>query len=150
MSGTFKMVHRVSTTIPSIQRDDQFTKLVGEFGPWQFIIFASVFMVKLSSGWVQMAILFLTPKMDYWCVEFVNSTSNVISVLAALELGLVSNSTCYADCVRYEYDTSPFENTILSEWDLICDRAWLASLTQTILQLGVLIGSILFGFLSDR
>lgn len=144
------MTYRVSVTIPSTQREDQFAKLVGEFGLWQFIIFGSVFMVKLSSGWVQMAILFLTPRMDYWCVEFANATSNVVSFLAALELGLVSNSTCYADCVRYEYDPTPFDNTIISEWDLICDRAWLASLTQTILQLGVLIGSILFGFLSDR
>lgn len=144
------MVQRLSTTVSSTQKEDQFAKLVGEFGLWQFIIFASVSMVKLSSGWVQMAILFLTPKMDYWCVEFANSTANIASLLTALEIGLVSNATCYADCVRYEYDTSPFENTILSEWDLICDRAWLASLTQTILQFGILIGSILFGFLSDR
>lgn len=144
------MPHRIVTTIPSNQKEDQFAKLVGEFGLWQFIIFVSVSMVKLSSGWVQMAILFLTPKMDYWCVEFINSTNDVVSVLTALELGLVSNSTCYADCGRYEYNPSPFENTILSEWGLICDRAWLASFTQTVLQLGVLIGSILFGFLSDR
>lgn len=147
---TFKMVHRVKTTMPLTQKEDEFAKLVGQFGLWQLIMFVSVSMVKLSSGWVQMAILFLTPKMDFWCVEFENSSSNVVSFLAALELGLVSNRTCYADCLRYEYDPSPFENTILSEWDLICDRAWLASLTQTILQMGVLIGSILFGFLSDR
>lgn len=144
------MVHRVSTTRSPAKSEDQFAKLVGEFGLWQFIVFASVCMVKLSSGWVQMAILFLTPKMDYWCVEFANSTSNVVTFLAALELGFMTNATCYDDCLRYEFDTSPFDNTIVSEWDLICDRAWLASLTQTILQLGVLIGSILFGFLSDR
>lgn len=144
------MVQRLSTSIIPKQKEDQFAKLVGEFGLWQFIIFASVSMVKLSSGWVQMAILFLTPKTDFWCVEFENATSNVASLLAALEVGMVSNSTCYSDCVRYEYDPSPFESTIVSEWDLICERAWLASLTQTILQLGILIGSVLFGFLSDR
>lgn len=144
------MVSPISPKISSTQKEDQFAKLVGEFGIWQFIIFASVSTVKLSSSWVQMAIVFLTPKTDFWCVEIANSTSNVISYLTALDLGLMSNSTCYTNCMRYDYDPSPFENTIVSEWDLICDRAWLASLTQMVLQLGILVGSIVFGFLSDR
>lgn len=144
------MVSPISPTIPSTQKEDQFSKLVGEFGLWQLIIFASVCMVKLSSGWVQLAIVFLTPKTDFWCVEVANSISNATSDLTALELGMMSNSTCYTNCLQYDYDPSPFESTIITEWDLVCDRAWLASLTQMTLQLGILIGSIIFGFLSDR
>ncbi|XP_059053045.1 organic cation transporter protein-like [Achroia grisella] len=138
------MVHNTvtkSTSSPAndAPKEDKFAKLVGHFGKWQFVVFSSVFLVKLSSGWVQMAILFLTPNFTFWCTGFEdNSTLDI------------KNMTCYKNCIEYDYDTSPFENTIISEWDLVCERNWLASFTQTILQLGILIGSIVFGFLSDR
>ncbi|KAM3958890.1 organic cation transporter protein [Aphomia sociella] len=131
------MKQSVSENAPN---EDKFAKLVGHFGKWQFIVFSSVFLVKLSSGWVQMAILFLTPKLSYWCSEFDGNTTNIE----------VKNMTCYSNCVKYDYDTSPFYNTIISEWNLVCEKYWLASFTQMILQLGILIGSIVFGFLSDR
>ncbi|XP_068619647.1 organic cation transporter protein-like [Battus philenor] len=121
-----------------VQKEDGFASILGHIGRWQILVCATVSLVKLSSGWVQMAILFLTPKLNFWCVEFSNSSR------------FGDNSTCYDDCLKYEYDPSPFENTIVSEWNLICSRAWLASFTQTVLQFGVLIGSIVFGFLSDR
>ncbi|KAG6451359.1 organic cation transporter protein [Manduca sexta] len=133
------MVQRVISQVPdTAKREDRFEELVGQFGKWQMLIIGTVSLVKLSSGWVQMAILFLTPKLTFWCSNFANTSR------------IVENNTCYADCVKYEYDASPFDNTIVSEWDLVCDRSWLASFTQMILQLGILIGSILFGFLSDR
>lgn len=119
---------------------DPFTSLVGHLGSWQLRIFVPIIFVKLSSGWVQLMILFLTPKTNFWCVEFESETNMTIG----------NNKTCYKDCVSYKYDSSPFDNTIVSEWDLICERGWLASFTQTVLQFGILIGSILFGFLSDR
>lgn len=128
-----------SNTAP---KEDVLSKLVGQFGTWQFIVFSSVFLVKLSSGWVQMAILFLTPSITFWCADFAESTDNKTII--------VENSTCYKDCLRYDYDTGLFDNTIVSEWDLVCERRWLASFTQMMLQLGILIGSIVFGFMSDR
>ncbi|KAJ0172026.1 hypothetical protein K1T71_011999 [Dendrolimus kikuchii] len=131
------MVQKITMQATNTQKEDKFATLVGQFGRWQFLVFASVSLVKLSSGWVQMAILFLTPNVAFWCS---NLDSNET----------VENNTCYTDCVEYSYDASPFENTIITEWDLICERRWLASFTQTVLQLGILIGSIIFGFLSDR
>lgn len=122
----------------SDQKEDPFAKLIGEFGRWQIFVFATVSLVKLTSGWVQMAILFLTPNLNYRCINLLNTTEEIL------------NDTCYKDCIEYEYDTSPFENTIISEWDLICERSWLSSFTQTMLQLGILIGSFIFGYMSDR
>lgn len=130
------MVQTLSIQVAKAQKEDKFSSLVGEFGRWQFLIFATVSLVKLSSGWVQMAILFLTPNPIFWCSSLTNQT--------------VVNNQCYDSCTEYSYDSSPFDNTIVSEWNLICERKWLASLTQTVLQLGILIGSIVFGFLSDR
>ncbi|XP_041982920.1 organic cation transporter protein-like [Aricia agestis] len=120
------------------RKEDDLANLIGQFGKWQFILFATISIVKLSSGWVQMMILFLTPSSTFWCTSFDNATL------------VAENNTCYNNCLSYAYDNHPMDNTIVSEWDLICDRGWLASLTQTVLQFGILLGSILFGFLSDR
>ena len=132
------MVHSVIPQTTQIKKEDGLADLIGHFGKWQCIVLITVSLVKFSSGWVQMAILFLTPSLNFWCKTFENSD------------GIGENMTCYGDCVEYEYDTSPFGNTIISEWDLVCSRSWLASFTQMVLQFGILIGSVLFGFLSDR
>ncbi|VVC94746.1 unnamed protein product [Leptidea sinapis] len=151
----------LSTEVSSPKTEDGIAKLIGQFGRWQFIVFSTVSLVKLSSGWVQMAILFLTPQFTFWCSEFKNITLTDLTGKAAmlnessntfkqLEGQIVANSTCYKNCSKYSYNLSPFDNTIISEWDLVCERAWLASFTQMVLQFGILLGSIVFGFLSDR
>lgn len=128
--------------------DDPFDRLLGHFGTWQLIVVVTISLVKLSSGWVQMAILFLTPNVTFWCSNMANSTAEISNTTNVTWTGY--NNTCYENCAKYEYDGTPMGNTIISEWDLVCDRRWLASFTQMMLQLGILIGSIVFGFLSDR
>ncbi|KAI5645893.1 sugar transporter domain-containing protein [Phthorimaea operculella] len=120
-------------------KDDSLSKLVGHFGRWQLLAITTICLIKFPTGWIQLEILFLTPKTTFRCVEFSSNKTAVGEV-----------STCYKDCARYEYDSSPMETSIISEWALICERQWLASFTQMLLQLGILIGSILFGFLADR
>ncbi|XP_015267400.1 PREDICTED: solute carrier family 22 member 6-A-like [Gekko japonicus] len=50
----------------------------------------------------------------------------------------------------WTYDRSMFTSTIISEWDLVCDSRTLRQMAQSIYMAGVLIGSVLFGSLSDR
>lgn len=133
------MVQKIISQAPQIKKEDGLANLIGQFGKWQLLVMLAVSLVKLSSGWVQMAIIFLTPSLKFWCSNFGNNSTNV-----------GENMTCYSDCLEYSYDTYPFGRTIISEWDLVCDRSWMASFTQTILQFGILLGSIMFGFLSDR
>ncbi|CAH2268512.1 jg3772 [Pararge aegeria aegeria] len=134
------MVQRIiSVQSTQIKKDDALANLIGHFGRWQFLVIATVSLVKLSSGWVQMAIIFLTPNLVYWCKDFGDNSSRV-----------GENMTCYADCAEYGYDSAPFENTIITQWGLVCERTWMASFAQMVLQLGVLLGSVMFGFLSDR
>ncbi|XP_039760359.1 solute carrier family 22 member 6-like [Pararge aegeria] len=133
------MVQRIiSVQSTQIKKDDALANLIGHFGRWQFLVIATVSLVKLSSGWVQMAIIFLTPNLVYWCKDFGDNSSRV-----------GENMTCYADCAEYGYDSAPFENTIITQWGLVCERTWMASFAQMVLQLGVLLGSVMFGFLSD-
>uniref|UniRef100_A0AAY4B2X4 Solute carrier family 22 member 6 n=1 Tax=Denticeps clupeoides TaxID=299321 RepID=A0AAY4B2X4_9TELE len=65
------------------------------------------------------------------------------------ESGLPANSTepCYDG---WTYESTEFQSTIVSEWDLVCTLRPLKQMSQTIYMGGVLAGAIIFGGLSDR
>uniref|UniRef100_A0A671F7M1 Solute carrier family 22 member 16 n=1 Tax=Rhinolophus ferrumequinum TaxID=59479 RepID=A0A671F7M1_RHIFE len=48
------------------------------------------------------------------------------------------------------YDKSKWENTVVTQWDLVCNREWFAKLIQPTFMFGVLLGALVFGYLSDR
>ncbi|XP_018423438.1 PREDICTED: solute carrier family 22 member 7-like [Nanorana parkeri] len=50
----------------------------------------------------------------------------------------------------WEYDLSTFSSTTVTEWDLVCDSKWLNQAAATFFFIGLTIGSLLCGFLSDR
>ncbi|KAG6453449.1 organic cation transporter protein [Manduca sexta] len=108
---------------------DFIQKITGAFGKYQLFLCLLVFLTKFPVAFHQMAIIFLAPKVSYTCAT-------------------TGNETC--PCDKPIYDTSVFTDTIVMEWNLICERKWLASFTQTLFQLGTLIGSVLFGMASDR
>ncbi|CAH0752514.1 unnamed protein product [Diatraea saccharalis] len=83
-----------------------------------------------------MSIIFLAPPMNFTCAD--NRSA-----------GEFENS-CFDNCTSYKYDHSVFHETIISQWNLVCDREWLKNLTQTIFMLGILVGNMVFGHLSDR
>ncbi|KAI5646030.1 sugar transporter domain-containing protein [Phthorimaea operculella] len=49
-----------------------------------------------------------------------------------------------------EYDTSTIVSSVTSEFNLICKSTSLASLAQSMLQVGILAGSIFYGYVSDK
>ncbi|KAJ1105672.1 hypothetical protein NDU88_003077 [Pleurodeles waltl] len=50
----------------------------------------------------------------------------------------------------WTYDQTVFSSTIITEWDLVCDRRQMNQVAQTIYMAGVMVGAIIFGSLSDR
>lgn len=121
--------------------DDYVVKSMGSIGRWQIIVCIVVASSRLIASWNMLAILFLTPTTEFKCIKFrdnYNETTNV-------EL-----SKCYENCEEYEYYQDVFESTLISEFGLICERAWMASFTQTVMMLGLVCGISIFGWISDR
>ena len=61
--------------------------------------------------------------------------------------GVKTVRSCHGNFV---YDHTEVEQSVVTEWDLVCDKEWLAKLCQPTFMLGVLIGALVFGDLADR
>uniref|UniRef100_A0A665WDJ6 Major facilitator superfamily (MFS) profile domain-containing protein n=1 Tax=Echeneis naucrates TaxID=173247 RepID=A0A665WDJ6_ECHNA len=60
------------------------------------------------------------------------------------------NKTVKACNSNFIYDHSEVQQSIVTDWDLVCEREWLAKLCQPTFMLGVLIGALVFGDVADR
>lgn len=52
-------------------------------------------------------------------------------------------------CAKFRYRSDYFDSTLVSEFDLVCDRAYLATLFKSSRDLGWLVGVPLFGIVAD-
>ncbi|XP_006006770.1 solute carrier family 22 member 7-like [Latimeria chalumnae] len=71
---------------------------------------------------------------------------------------LLSNSSHGADndssveqCQHgWVYNHSQFTSTIVTEWDLVCEKKGLNQISSTLFFSGITVGAIVFGYLSDK
>ncbi|CAB3233021.1 unnamed protein product [Arctia plantaginis] len=130
-------LNQIKEVVTEKNEKDKLINAIGELGKWQVLmLMLVVWPTKISAGWQQLGIIFIAPTTKFMCTD-TNLTEKV------------EMSKCYDDCANYEYHTE-FGNTIISQWELICDRAWMAHFTQTVNMFGVLVGSVSFGFVADR
>lgn len=59
------------------------------------------------------------------------------------------HETGLPSCPIVEYDTSVFDSTVITEWDLVCENANFRPLFQMTYSIGAIIGSLFCGQLSD-
>lgn len=52
-------------------------------------------------------------------------------------------------CESWIYDTSKYKSSTVMEWDMVCDKSWLTATSDSLFMVGVLLGSFIFGHLSD-
>ena len=57
---------------------------------------------------------------------------------------------CVPGCVDYEFDHDFWVSTMVTEWDLVCDKSWLKTLAKLLLFTGFALGSFCSGLVSDR
>jgi MFS family permease len=61
-----------------------------------------------------------------------------------------SGSVILRKCTKWNYDETMFQDTIIKQFDLVCDRWFYPNLAQSIFFSGVFVGVFCSGIISDR
>ncbi|KAH8367058.1 hypothetical protein KR200_005015 [Drosophila serrata] len=152
--------------------DEAIIKL-GDFGRYQKIIYFLICLTSIPVAFHKLAGVFLLAKPDFRCVlPFEKEGSGYELPPHLWNLSYPQGETCsyydvdYSaeylngsiprssnrtkDCSHYVYDQSTYLNSAVTEWNLVCGRGFMAATSDSLFMLGVLLGSIVFGQLSDK
>ncbi|KAM3930694.1 solute carrier family 22 member 7-like isoform 2-T2 [Leptodactylus fuscus] len=65
--------------------------------------------------------------------------------------GVMVNRSWLQSCDQgWDYDHTTFSSTTVTQWDLVCERKGLSQILATFFFIGVMLGTVMFGYLSDR
>ncbi|CAG2100136.1 unnamed protein product [Medioppia subpectinata] len=121
--------------------------IVGEWGKWQFMLFSHCFLFFGSAAFVNMGYVFHAKRVDFWCADTpTNLTSQHLS--DATKCHKYNNPN--ESCTHWEYNRTQFRKTIITEFDLVCDRANFASLTQSCFMLGYVVSGLILSHYKDK
>lgn len=56
----------------------------------------------------------------------------------------------FQKCTEWDFDKSEVGDTIISEWNLVCDRAGLTNLAEVVFLIGIGLGGVIGGWISDK
>ncbi|XP_054452737.1 organic cation/carnitine transporter 2-like [Anoplopoma fimbria] len=148
---------------------DEMTSFLGVYGFSQILIIVLLTLSAVVCGYTGMIVVFVSDTPEHHCKVSINSTRTDVEVpFHELSKWIGPNS-----CSRYKlnpnwtetarpsndteqcldgwvFSTERYSATIVSEWDLVCDNAWKVPFSSSMYFVGVLIGCIMSGQLSDR
>ena len=84
---------------------------------------------------------------DYWCSD---DLADGLDDPYQANISM-NKASCRDDCKGgYAFDQSFWKSTIISEWGLVCDKAYLATLGKMVFFAGLAAGTFGAGLISDR
>ncbi|XP_023332421.1 organic cation transporter protein [Eurytemora carolleeae] len=122
--------------------EDQIISLIGETGRWQLERIGIVFLVSIPGLAHIFMSPFAMPKTDFWCVETESSGVHV-------HQDNLTKNECLDSCTSFEYDLSFWEETIISDYNLVCEASPLSTMAKMMFFGGFGIGTFVAGMVSD-
>ncbi|XP_060692834.1 organic cation/carnitine transporter 2-like [Hemiscyllium ocellatum] len=161
---------------------DEITAFLGEWGPYQKIIFFLLSISILPNGFCGMSIVFVGDIPEHRCFIPGNLNLSEAWMNRTIPLEQDKEKLQYSKCRRYRldviknlseifpdpdsvnisevgqepcldgwvYSKEQYISTIVSEWDLVCNDDWKGPFVMSVFFMGVLVGSLCCGQLSDR
>jgi len=148
---------------------------VGGFGKSQKLLGLIIGYVAVFTALIEMCPVFINYTADYRCKSALNesnySENEIVNLTVPYEDERFDfckrykyieecSSSNPEDCIDrnhteacvdgYKFDGSMFMPTVVTEFELVCDRAALDGLATSLFMVGVLIGSVTFGIISDK
>lgn len=156
--------------------EDLFT-YIGDFGRYQKRIYFLLCLTAIPCGFHKLASVFLMARPEHRCqmpTEYPNAAYDLTANQWRMAYPIDSISKNYSKCEildadftddyfranisateskycdSFIYDTSTYQSSTVIEWTMACKRAWLRATADALFMIGVLLGSIIFGQLSDK
>lgn len=152
------------------------TSVIGDYGKFQRNVFMFCLFRGFPNGLHLVVYTFFFPVVEHWCAPPDTFSGNMTTdywktVALPRETGVegsVRYSSCSmfpvervgeklvalenstVPCERWQYGKSFYRHSLVQEWDLVCDSAWMRSLVQSATMAGMLVGSVLCSYLGDR
>lgn len=169
-----KLEHGMKTKQSQTQlvEEDPISVAVGEYGRWQLLMTFLLALFSFPCTFHIFAPTFTGAASPYWCARPPNllalpeeewrnrSQPNGACWILDVDWSAVDLETIHAmqpatngsvvACSRWEYDTIHVGTTIFNEWNLVCDRSYIVTLSEMIFLVGVGIGGVIGGLISDR
>ncbi|TGZ50979.1 WD repeat and HMG-box DNA-binding protein 1 [Temnothorax longispinosus] len=125
---------------------DPVQEAMGSMGPWHIVIAVAISLVKFPVAWHQLSIVFLAPPTNFSCIAPLSATNESMTMKCEVDVG---NGTI-EECTHFRYDKRIFRESIITQWNLVCDREQLANFAQSCTMFGVLVGNLIFSMMADR
>ncbi|XP_029644290.1 organic cation transporter protein-like [Octopus sinensis] len=160
------------TTDISDENVSEILEKCGSFGPYQRWFYANIFIICMLAAMQSLNLTFLSTNVPFLCYP-PNFNASLIPVnlteneyLQMLQPNGDDHCSVYNNSFIETYTTPPSNSSklecsygrkfltekfssVVSEFDLVCERKWLKSTLQSVYFAGYLVGSIVFGALSD-
>uniref|UniRef100_A0A1B0CZU8 Major facilitator superfamily (MFS) profile domain-containing protein n=1 Tax=Phlebotomus papatasi TaxID=29031 RepID=A0A1B0CZU8_PHLPP len=152
---------------------DVISDLTGHIGKWQLIWAIVLSLFQFPSTFHLFSFVFEGAHKDFWCAApdhlksiptavWRNLTqpkngcsiidinfNNILEENFTTALSDTSNFTL-TKCINFEYDMDLIGKTVISEWQLICDRDSMVSIVEMCFLAGAAVGSVCSGWISDQ
>ena len=112
---------------------------IGDLGPQQVRYAVAFLLFNAYASWHMLQFSFVGYAIKFECYTADQDTP-YYNVCPANDA---------SKCSKINFANVEEETTIVSEWDLICDREWLAGATMSAFMAGVMFGAPLLGMASD-
>ena len=119
---------------------DSIADVMGEFGKWQVQKIALVFLISVPGLATIFSVPFVFYKTKFECneptigiegiaVSSLNSINEIKYIHQDNISSQIQNQTfrheCDVNCNSYGYDRSFWQQSVIMEWDLVCDQSYL-------------------------
>lgn len=133
--------------------DDILKHSIGEFGRYQkFLICILCIPTCFLSAFATFDMVFIAYTPKFKCS---------LTYVMSHQQPLVDHEQCHyfinngtfnesRQCVRFDYDKDYFQQSIVTEWNLVCDQALIARTIISSMNISFLIAVVLFSYVQDR